>query len=76
MNRFHAPTVAATALLAAIAFAPTAAHAAYKCANTSDSIELRACALAATGTDALRRFVERTRTIYGLHFWDFVRTER
>lgn len=76
MKRIHVPTAAATALLAAIAFAPTAAHAGYKCTSPSGSIEMRACAIAATGPDALRRFVERTRNIYGLYYWDFARPER
>ena len=76
MKRFHVPTAAATALLAAIAFAPTAAHADFKCASPNGSIEMRACAMAAAGPDALRRFVQRTRNIYGLYYWDFVRAER
>ena len=75
-KRFHALTGAATALLAAIAFAPTAANADYKCARPSGSIEQRACAMAAAGPDALRRFVERTRGIYGLYYWDFVQVDR
>jgi hypothetical protein len=75
-KRFHVATGAATALLAAIAFAPTAANADYKCARPNGSIEQRACAMAAAGPDSLRRFVERTRGIYGLYYWDFVQLDR
>jgi hypothetical protein len=71
MKRFHVPTGAATVLLAAIAFAPAAANADYKCANPSGSVEQRACAMAAAGPDTLRRFVERTRGIYSLYYWDY-----
>lgn len=62
MNRFHVPTVVAMALLAAIAFAPTTAHADFKCTSPNGSIEMRACAIAAAGPDALRRFVQRSAT--------------
>jgi hypothetical protein len=75
MKCFHIRLGAASALLAALAFAPAIAHADYKCTNPNGSIEQRACAIAAAGPDALRRFVERTREIYSLYYWDFVRTD-
>lgn len=75
MKHIHVPAAAVTALLAAIAFTPGAAHADYKCARPNGSIEQRACAMAAAGPDALRRFVERTRSIYGLYYWDYVRVD-
>jgi hypothetical protein len=75
MKRFHVTTGVATVLFAAIAFAPTGAQAAYKCANPNGSIERRACEMAAAGPDTLRRFVERTRGIYSLYYWDFVRSD-
>ena len=55
--------------------APTIAHADSKCAGASGAIEQRACTMAAAGPDALRRFVERTRGIYGLYYWDYVRAD-
>lgn len=76
MKRIYLPTTAAAALFALIAFAPGVAHADYKCANPNGSIEQRACAMAAAGPDTLRRFVERTRGIYGLYYWDYMRTDR
>ena len=75
MNRIHASTTAAAALLAAIAFAPSAAQADYKCAKPNGSIEQRACAMAAAGPEVLRRFIDRTRGIYSLYYWDYVRTD-
>ena len=32
--------------------------------------------MAAQGPIELRRFIERTRAIYGLYYWDYVRRER
>jgi hypothetical protein len=76
MKRFYVPASVAVALLAAVAFAPSAAQADYKCARPSGSVEQRACEMAAAGPDVLRRFVLRTRGIYNLDFWDFVQTDR
>jgi hypothetical protein len=41
------------------------------CANPNGAGVERACAKAAQGATALRRFVERTQAIYGLSFYDF-----
>lgn len=76
MKRFHVHTAAVAAMLATLAFAPMAAHADGKCANPNGSIEQRACAMAAAGPDTLRRFVERTRGIYSLYYWDYARRDR
>ena len=76
MKRFYLPASVAAALLTAIAFVPSAAQADYKCARPSGSVQQRACEMAAAGPDALRRFVQRTRGIYNLDFWDFVQTDR
>ncbi len=68
------PIVLCTGLmLAAVAFAPLPASAADRCANPSGSVEVRACAMAAAGSESLRRFIERTRGIYNLYFFDFAR---
>jgi hypothetical protein len=74
MKHFRIHVGAASVLLAALAFAPVA-QAEYKCANPNGSIEQRACAMAAAGPEALRRFVERTRGIYLIYYWDYVRTD-
>jgi hypothetical protein len=42
-----------------------------KCSAPNGIGERRACEKAKEGPEALRRFVERTRMIYGLHYWDF-----
>lgn len=60
-------------LLAAVALAPTAASAQHKCDNPRTAVDVRACAKAAEGGDALRAFVSRTRMIYQLDFWDYAR---
>ena len=45
------------------------------CTKPNGSIEQRACAVAAAGPEVLRRFIERTRSIYNLYYWDYVRTD-
>ena len=75
MKRTHVRLCTAAASLAtlALALAPMTAHAEYRCANPSGSVEQRACAMAAAGPEVLRRFVERTRGIYILYYYDYVR---
>jgi hypothetical protein len=72
MKRFH--LVTAAAILAAGAWIP-AASAQSPCASPRGSVEQRACAAAAQGPDALRRFVTRTRHIYALYYADFASPE-
>ena len=72
MKRFHIANTATAVLLTAIAFAPGAAQAEYRCANPVGSVEQRACAMAAAGPEALRRFLERTRGIYELYYGDYL----
>ena len=45
------------------------------CKNPRGSVEARACEKAKQGPETLRRFVERTRMIYGLYYWDFAPSE-
>jgi hypothetical protein len=73
MKRNTLRVCTAVASLAALSVLPLTAHAEYKCASPSGSIEERACAIAATGPDALRRFVERTQNIYLLYYYDYAR---
>jgi hypothetical protein len=64
--------VLAAGAAAALA-ASTAAHAEYRCRAPADAAEQRACALARLDhADELRRYVERTRNIYGLYMPDYV----
>jgi hypothetical protein len=56
-------------------FAPTTS-AATRCESGNLSFaEERACAKAAESTEALRRYVQRTRALHNLYVWDFVRRE-
>ena len=48
------------------------ARAEYRCNGQPLPEEKRACELAKQGPDELRRFVDRTRGIYGLYFYDYV----
>jgi len=50
------------------------AHAEYRCDAPPSSADARACA-ATQGPVQLRRFVERTRMIYGLYYGDYKRPE-
>jgi hypothetical protein len=62
------------ALAAAIVLATTLvppAHSAVDCANPQGTGEARACEKAAQGATELRRFIERTQSIYLLYFGDF-----
>jgi hypothetical protein len=63
--------VSASIAVAAVLVAPSAS-AAYRCDDPQGVGEQRACAKAAEGPVEVRRFVERTRGIYGLYYADFV----
>jgi hypothetical protein len=41
------------------------------CAAPKSFDETRGCAAAKQGAEALRRYVERTRMIHGLYYWDY-----
>ena len=73
MKRTHVRLCTAAASLAtlALAFAPMTAHAENRCANPNGSVEQRACAMAAAGPETLRRFIERTRGLYLLYYYDY-----
>ena len=61
--------------LAAMTFSIAPAHAGGRCDDPRTMIDVRACQAGAQGPDSLRRFVERTRGIYGLSYYDFARDE-
>ena len=71
----HSCSAAAVALVVAAAILPAPALAAHRCDTPHSTIDQRACAKAAEGPDALRRFVERTRTIYALYYFDYARSD-
>jgi hypothetical protein len=73
-DRSHARVAGCSvALLALCALAsPAQAH---RCDAPKPGGEARACAADAQGPEALRRFIERTRMIYGLYYYDLRREE-
>ena len=76
MKRNFIQAGAAVALLAAAVSTPTVALGHDKCDDPKGMIETRACAKAAQGPDALRRFVSRTQAIWHLYFYDYVQPDR
>jgi len=75
MKRYHVQLCSAAAFAVLVLAAPSAS-ADDRCARPNGSIEQRACAMAAAGPETLRRFIERTRGIYQLYYFDFVPSER
>ena len=60
--------------VALVAGVSVAAHAEYRCAPPSSPQAQRACELARQDSgDALRHYVQRTSSIYGLYFYDYVK---
>ena len=63
-------SLAAATLAAGVSLS---AHAEYRCKAPPTLEDARACELAKrAGPDALRRFIQRTSSIYGLYFYDYV----
>ena len=73
--RYPAWSILTALLCGAISVMTTqAAHAQTKCDQRPlPRVDATACAHAAQGADALRRFVTRTQAIYGLQMRDYVR---
>jgi hypothetical protein len=72
MNKFrHKTMFLLTAGLIAAAAPLASAQAANRCDVLRVGGEAKACAAAAQGPTELRRFVERTRAIYGLYYEDY-----
>jgi len=72
MNRFDLKSIGLLSAGLILAAAPfVSARAADRCDVARTGGEARACAAAAQGPTELRRFVERTRAIYGLYYWDY-----
>ena len=76
-TRFNAAGVTTGSVLALIvamaASVPLTAHAEYRCDSPSTAEDARACELVKhAAPDELRLFVDRTRSIYGLDFVDYV----
>lgn len=75
--RFNAAGVSTASILALIvamaASVPVTAHAQYRCGSPSTLEDAHACELVKRAApDELRLFVQRTSSIYGLYFDDYV----
>jgi hypothetical protein len=66
------PSIVAAVAAAFAALACASAQAEYRCTAPSLHEDRLACEAAKGEPDALRRFVHRTRMIYGLYFYDYV----
>jgi hypothetical protein len=60
------------AIAALAAIVSVSAQAEYRCSAPPTPEDQRACELAKQGPDQLREFIQRTRSIYGLYFYDYV----
>jgi hypothetical protein len=49
----------------------TSANGPARCLSPQGIAEEQACAKAKEGPDALRSYVQRTRSMHGLHYWDY-----
>jgi len=71
LKRFDLLPLAMAVTAAAIC---ATARAEYRCDAPATPEDDRACALARTGSpDGLRQFIQRTQSVYGLYFYDYVR---
>jgi hypothetical protein len=75
MNARSLLTTATLALVCALGGATSPAQAAGRCDDARTMVDQRACEAANQGSETLRRFVERTRMIYSLSYYDFARDE-
>jgi hypothetical protein len=60
------------AIAAVAALVCASARAEYRCDEPAAPEDKRACELAKQGPDELRQFIQRTSSIYGLYFYDYV----
>jgi len=73
MNAKPIQTTLVALTLAGMATMVADARAEYRCDKPQGWVDARACAKAKEGPDVLRQYIHRTRMIYGLYFWDYVR---
>ena len=74
MKSITAP-IASTLVLTVLALVPSTSFADSRCDRPRGVGEERACAKAAEGPEALRRFITRTRMIWGLSYADYAGDE-
>jgi hypothetical protein len=73
--QFHTPALLTALLLAAVPAFVVPASAQSRCDAPRDHADRRACEAAREGPDALRRFISRTQSIYGLYFFDYMTSD-
>ena len=72
MSKLDLRTLYATGAGVVMAVAPlVSAHAENRCDTAQAGPDVKACAAAAQSPTELRRYVERTRAVYGLYYWDY-----
>ena len=77
MSKFDSKTLCVLSAGFVLAAAPLlSARAANRCDMPQVGLDARACAVAVQGSTELRRFIERTRSIYNLYYWDYARREK
>lgn len=72
MNRIRLNAWSSAAALVLGTFATTAAVATPRCEPPNLPGERMACEKARESPESLRRFIERTQSIYSLYFWDYM----
>ena len=72
MKKLVLGTITAVSAGLVMAVAPlVSAHAENRCASEQVGPDAKACAAAAQSPTELRRYVERTRGVYALYYWDY-----
>ena len=72
MSKLDFKTIYAVGAGLVMAAAPlVSVHAENRCDTQQVGADAKACAAAAQGSTELRRYVERTRGVYGLYYWDY-----
>lgn len=72
MNRIRLSAWSAAAALVLGTFYATAAVATPRCEPPNLPGERMACEKAKESPESLRRFIERTQSVYSLYFWDYM----
>jgi hypothetical protein len=71
----HARDLLTSSLIALATLASSPTFAGSRCAAPSGFIDREACAAAAQGPDALRRFIARTKAMWSLWYFDYAGDE-
>jgi hypothetical protein len=74
-TRLFQPAFALVMISAFGISAPGSVLADYRCDHPQRFDDRRACEYAQQGPAALRRFIERTQSIFGLYFHDYIRPD-